>query len=80
MVLILFNKYTFNRPFSGEYLKLNDNGMYACVVCGEELFSSECKFDSGCGWPAFNDVTDGKKVKLTQDTSHGSISITYFYA
>lgn len=37
------------RPFSGKYLKLNDNGMYTCVVCNEELFSSDNQYDSGCG-------------------------------
>lgn len=58
------------RPFTGEYLKLNDNGIYCCVVCGEEVFSSESKYDSGCGWPAFNNVIDNKKVKLNVDVSH----------
>lgn len=45
--------------------------MYSCVVCGEQLFSSQSKYDSGCGWPAFNDVTDNNKIKLTADMSHG---------
>lgn len=58
------------RPFSGEYLKLNDNGMYCCSVCGEELFSSQCKYDSGCGWPAFYDITNPSKVALKPDLSH----------
>jgi len=59
------------RPGTGEYLHLNDKGMYECVVCGSELFSSETKFDSGCGWPAFYDIKDKRNVKLTTDTSHG---------
>ncbi|PNF14594.1 Methionine-R-sulfoxide reductase B1, partial [Cryptotermes secundus] len=58
------------RAFTGKYYKTKDAGLYTCVVCGEELFSSETKFDSGCGWPAFNDVLDQGKVKLTKDTSH----------
>ncbi|RWS20495.1 methionine-R-sulfoxide reductase B1-like protein, partial [Leptotrombidium deliense] len=58
------------RPFSGEYLKLKDNGMYACIVCGEELFSSQTKYDSGCGWPAFYDIVDSKKVRTAPDLSH----------
>jgi peptide-methionine (R)-S-oxide reductase len=59
------------RAFTGKYYKTTDVGIYTCVVCEEELFSSETKFDSGCGWPAFNDVLDQGKVKLTKDTSHG---------
>lgn len=59
------------RAFTGKYYKTTDAGTYTCVVCGDELFSSETKFDSGCGWPAFNDVLDQGKVKLTKDTSHG---------
>ncbi|XP_013778842.1 methionine-R-sulfoxide reductase B1-like [Limulus polyphemus] len=58
------------RAFSGKYYKLNDNGMYACVVCGEELFSSETKFHSECGWPAFWDVVDKNKVTFKSDLSH----------
>lgn len=61
------------RPFSGEYLKLKDNGMYACVVCREELFTSESKYESGCGWPAFFDIADSKKVTLKPDLSHGKL-------
>lgn len=59
------------RPFTGEYLKLNDKGIYCCVVCGDEIFSSENKYDSGCGWPAFDGVLNNSKVKLHADVSHG---------
>ncbi|XP_074604571.1 methionine-R-sulfoxide reductase B3-like [Brevipalpus obovatus] len=58
-------------PFTGEYLKLKDNGMFSCLVCGVELFSSKTKYESGCGWPAFFDVIDKTKVRLIQDISHG---------
>ncbi|BES95497.1 SelR domain [Nesidiocoris tenuis] len=61
------------RPFTGEYDKFFEEGMYSCVVCGQELFSSKQKFDSGCGWPAFNDVLDQGLVKLSTDTSLGMI-------
>ena len=60
-----------SRPFSGEYLKLKDNGMYACIVCDQELFSSTCKYDSGCGWPAFYDAENPEKLILKPDLSHG---------
>ncbi|VVC40152.1 Hypothetical protein CINCED_3A003969 [Cinara cedri] len=58
------------RAFTGKYNKTTEAGLYTCVVCNETLFTSETKFDSGCGWPAFNDVIDQKKVKLTTDTSN----------
>ncbi|CAB3373062.1 Hypothetical predicted protein [Cloeon dipterum] len=58
------------RAFTGKYNKNSEGGTYYCVVCHEALFSSETKFESGCGWPAFNDVIDSAKVKLTKDTSH----------
>ncbi|XP_025206565.1 uncharacterized protein LOC112602609 isoform X2 [Melanaphis sacchari] len=61
------------RAFTGKFNKTTEAGLYTCVVCNEPLFTSETKFDSGCGWPAFNDVIDQKKVKLTTDTSNGMI-------
>ncbi|XP_067014289.2 methionine-R-sulfoxide reductase B1 isoform X2 [Anabrus simplex] len=60
------------RAFTGKYNKMKESGTYSCIVCGEDLFSSETKFDSGCGWPAFNNVLDQGKVKLTKDTSHAN--------
>ncbi|XP_030749686.1 methionine-R-sulfoxide reductase B1 isoform X3 [Sitophilus oryzae] len=61
------------RPFSGCYNKVYDAGTYVCIVCQQPLFTSETKYDSGCGWPAFNDVLDQGKIKLTPDTSGGRI-------
>ncbi|XP_066261525.1 methionine-R-sulfoxide reductase B1 isoform X2 [Euwallacea similis] len=61
------------RPFSGCYNKVYEEGIYACLVCEQPLFSSDTKYDSSCGWPAFNDVLDQGKVKLTPDTSGGRI-------
>ncbi|XP_014254708.1 methionine-R-sulfoxide reductase B1 isoform X2 [Cimex lectularius] len=61
------------RPFTGKFNKTYDEGIYTCVVCGEKLFSSKTKFDSGCGWPAFNDVLNKGLVKLSKDTSNGRI-------
>ena len=58
-------------PFTGKYLKHDKKGMYTCAVCGADLFSSETKFDSGSGWPSFNNVASNKAVKLTEDRSHG---------
>jgi peptide-methionine (R)-S-oxide reductase len=58
------------RVFTGKYYKTKDAGLYRSIVCGEELFSSETEFASGSSWPAFNDVLDQGKVKLTKDTSH----------
>ncbi|XP_029680018.1 methionine-R-sulfoxide reductase B1 [Formica exsecta] len=60
----------FRRPFSGCYNKFYEKGTYTCIVCDQELFSSDTKYDSGCGWPAFNEVLDQGRIKLTKDTSH----------
>ncbi|CAG9854945.1 unnamed protein product [Phyllotreta striolata] len=57
------------RPYSGCYNKTYNEGVYVCVVCEQHLFSSDTKYDSQCGWPAFNDVLDEGKVKLRPDTS-----------
>ncbi|SEP62059.1 peptide-methionine (R)-S-oxide reductase MsrB [Natrinema salaciae] len=57
-------------PFSGEYVDHKADGTYACVGCGAELFDSETKFESGCGWPSFYD-TDDDRIETRTDTSHG---------
>lgn len=58
-------------PFSGKYVDFHENGMFTCVNCGQTLFSSEAKFDSGSGWPSFSDVVDQGHVKLSDDLSMG---------
>lgn len=58
-------------PFSGEYVHTKTKGMYRCAACGEELFSSETKFDSGTGWPSFTDPVNREHVTLERDTTHG---------
>jgi peptide-methionine (R)-S-oxide reductase len=57
--------------FTGEYWKSKKPGMYHCVCCGEPLFDSETKFDSGTGWPSFTAPTDDSKVALETDESYG---------
>ncbi len=58
-------------PFSSEYVYSKDQGMFACAVCGAELFSSDAKFDSGTGWPSFDEPANLEHVELKADTSHG---------
>jgi peptide-methionine (R)-S-oxide reductase len=57
------------RPFTGEYVNLKDDGTYACAGCGAELFSSETKFDSGTGWPSFYEPAVQENVELREDRS-----------
>lgn len=59
--------------FSGQYVDSKEPGVYLCVCCGEELFSSETKFDSGSGWPSFWQPHEPEKVAVNKDTSHGMI-------
>ena len=59
------------RAFTGAYWNLKDDGVYACVCCGQELFSSETKFDSGTGWPSFGASMVEENVKLQSDLSLG---------
>lgn len=61
-----------NDLFLGCYNKTFEVGTYVCIVCEQPLFSSETKYDSHCGWPAFNDVLDQGKIKLSPDTSGGT--------
>ena len=58
-------------PFTGEYENTETPGSYKCVCCGQELFRSETKFHSGCGWPSFYDPAEPQAVEETSDTSHG---------
>ena len=60
-------------PFSGAFHKNDDKGNYYCAGCNNMLFSSETKFDSGCGWPSFYDIADTDNIKLLKDTSLGMI-------
>lgn len=66
------NKAT-ERPFTGEYDKHFDKGTYHCIVCDEELFKSNDKFNSGCGWPAFSKPSNEKIINEIIDTSHGMV-------
>ncbi len=59
------------RPFTGEYVHNKATGTYNCVACGQALFSSDTKFDSGSGWPSFWDVIEQGHVELREDNSHG---------
>lgn len=58
-------------PFSGEFVNNHEDGMYKCAACGAELFSSETKFDSGTGWPSFDEPANLENVELVTDDSHG---------
>ncbi|PIR97563.1 MAG: peptide-methionine (R)-S-oxide reductase [Candidatus Doudnabacteria bacterium CG10_big_fil_rev_8_21_14_0_10_41_10] len=59
-------------PFSGKYVHTKDKGVYQCVACGAELFSSDTKFDSGTGWPSFSEVMVNDKIELVSDNSQGT--------
>jgi peptide-methionine (R)-S-oxide reductase len=59
------------RPFSGEYWNTTQAGVYRCRCCGEPLFLSDSKFDSGCGWPSFFQPADGEVIKEEVDRTHG---------
>ena len=61
------------RAFTGEYYDCREAGVYRCICCGNELFTSETKFDSGTGWPSFYAPADEGAVKEETDTSHGMI-------
>lgn len=58
-----------------------ESGVYCCIVCDDQLFSSNAKFESGSGWPSFYDVINSDRVKLIEDKSHGKISrlLSFFF-
>jgi peptide-methionine (R)-S-oxide reductase len=58
-------------PFSGEYDGCKDEGTYKCICCGEPLFTSDKKFDSGSGWPSFWEPTSKENVTEIEDRAHG---------
>jgi peptide-methionine (R)-S-oxide reductase len=57
-------------PFTGKYVHTKDQGMYACAACGNQLFDSATKFDSGTGWPSFDQAIPGS-VEFQDDSSMG---------
>src|SRR3989338_8664288 len=57
--------------FTGKYWNNHDTGMYECAACGQELFSSGTKFESGSGWPSFDDPVNKEHVELHEDKSLG---------
>ena len=59
-------------PFTGEYTNSKDPGVYRCVGCGNELFDSKTKFDSGTGWPSFYQPISKQNVETEEDTSFGT--------
>ncbi len=59
------------RPFTGQYVNNEEQGIYTCAACGNNLFSSGTKFHSGSGWPSFWDVVSQGNVEVHQDNSHG---------
>jgi peptide-methionine (R)-S-oxide reductase len=61
------------RPFTGKYWNVKEDGMYHCAGCGAALFSSDTKFESGTGWPSFYEPALAENVDVHTDTSHGMI-------
>jgi peptide-methionine (R)-S-oxide reductase len=70
--LVTRKKHT-ERAFTGKYWATKDAGTYACVCCGRQLFASDAKFDSDCGWPSFTAPSAPGAVSEAPDTSHGML-------
>lgn len=62
-------------PFTGKYLHVQGSGIFRCAACGQVLFSTEDKYDSGSGWPSFTRPISGKSLGERRDTSYGMIRI-----
>ena len=60
-------------PFSGKYDHVFEPGTYRCAGCGAEIFRSDTKYDSGCGWPAFSAPADDQALEERTDVSHGMV-------
>ena len=61
------------RPFTGEYYKHKEKGTYVCAACGNELFSSDSKFESGTGWPSFYEAIEKGKIETKPDSTGGMV-------
>ncbi len=61
------------RAFTGQYWNNHESGVYHCAGCGTELFASDAKYDSGCGWPSFTAPADEALVDEHRDVSHGMV-------
>src|SRR5215475_8813874 len=61
------------RAFTGEYVDTKTIGVYSCRACGAELFKSDAKFESHCGWPSFYEPQEGDAVELIRDKSFGMV-------
>ena len=61
------------RPFTGEYVDTKTEGVYSCRACGAELFRSDTKFESHCGWPSFYEPAKSDAVTLVEDRNHGMV-------
>jgi methionine-R-sulfoxide reductase len=62
------------RAFTGHLLNNKETGIYSCAACGAELFTSDQKFDSHCGWPSFdNEMGDNEKIIKVKDSNHGMV-------
>jgi len=61
------------RAFTGKYHAHFENGVYSCTCCGQTLFTSNNKFDAGCGWPSFSEVVDSANVLFIEDRSFGML-------
>jgi peptide-methionine (R)-S-oxide reductase len=61
------------RPFTGRYWDAKTDGTYRCAGCGEELFTSDTKFESGTGWPSFYQALKPERISEVQDKSHGMV-------
>jgi peptide-methionine (R)-S-oxide reductase len=60
-------------PFTGKYVYEKGSGTYRCAACGNELFASDTKFDSGTGWPSFTEPAVAEAVELHEDSSYGMV-------